>query len=75
MKLESQSLNLLKLTTENLMVMLSQDNSLKHVRQNAFDDLIGDENIQIHVLVTRDNDDFLEFLQTEEMREYKPENP
>lgn len=60
---------LLDVTTRDLVPMLNKDQKLRHVRQMAFEfyDKELKQEYQVHVLVTRDRDDFLEPFQTEEM--------
>lgn len=60
---------LLKETISSLMSeMISSDNAhLRHVRQSAFDLYLAETNeaVQVHVMITRDETDFLGFLETE----------
>lgn len=64
--------DLLEFSAGDLIPMLAKDKTLMHVRQSAFNYYNQDtnEHYQVHVLVTRDESDFIEFLQTEEMRNY-----
>lgn len=61
--------DLLQMCAEDLIPALKAGKGLRHVRQCAFQvyDNVDKESIQVHVLVTRDSDDFLESFQTEEM--------
>lgn len=60
---------LLDVTVRDLVPELTKMPTLRHVRQMAFEyyDPELNQNYQVHVLVTRDQDDFLEPFQTEEM--------
>ena len=61
--------NLLNATILDLVHQITdpENAELKHVRQSAFDMYLKEtgETVQVHVTVTRDENDFLEFLQTE----------
>lgn len=60
---------LLKQTTEDLLKQIQEpeNSELRHVRQSAFDMFLPETNdsVQVHITVTRDETDFLDFLQTE----------
>jgi len=64
--------DLLQYSAGDLIPMLAADKKLKHVRQSAFQYYNSETNeyYQVHVLVTRDQNDFLEAFQTEEMSAY-----
>lgn len=44
-----------------------ENSELCHVRQSAFDLYLPEtgESVQVHITITRDENDFLDFLQTE----------
>jgi len=71
--LDNSATTLLIVTAGDLIPMLRNAPDLIHVRQSAFDyyDKENDEHWQVQITVTRKESDFLEFLQTEEMSEYK----
>ncbi len=71
-QLDKNSKDLLEFSAGDLIPMLAKNKKLQHVRQSAFDYYNPEtkEHYQVHVLVTRDESDFLEFLQTEEMSAY-----
>lgn len=65
--------DLLVFTAGDLIPMLEDNSDLLHVKQNAFD-YYSEKNkefFQIQVTVTRSQSDFLDFLQVEEMSEFK----
>ena len=64
--------DLLEFTAGDLVPMLEKNPKLLHVRQCAFEHYNPNtkETYQVHVTVTRDSNDFLDFLQTEEMSGY-----
>lgn len=63
---------LLQYSAGDLIPMLADNKKLLHVRQSSFDyyNKETEEHFQVHVMVTRDEKDFLDFLQTEEMSRY-----
>ena len=64
--------DLLEFSAGDLIPMLEKNKKLHHVRQQAFE-YYSEKNkefYQIHVTVTRNESDFLEPFQTEEMSEY-----
>ena len=68
-KLSEDQKKLLEIGAIDLIKNLSEQPSLCHVRQMAFDHYRSEtgEQFQIQITVTRDETDFLEFLQIEEM--------
>lgn len=62
--------NLLKISANEVIHTLKNDPSLLHARAKAFDWWLIDDNqeVQVHVMVTRDKGDFLDDFETEEMR-------
>ena len=71
-QLDRNSKDLLGISAGDLIPMLSKNPKLQHVKQSAFDYYNAEtkEHFQVQVIVTRHKDDFLEFLQTEEMSAY-----
>lgn len=71
-QLDENSKKLLECSAGDLIPMLGNNKKLLHVRQSAFGYFNHEtkEQYQVHVLVTRDESDFLEFLQTEQMSRY-----
>jgi len=68
-EINSTEKQLLEITTRDLSNELSENTNALHVRMKAYDGLInGTEEVQVHILITRDKDDFLEDFQTEIMR-------
>lgn len=79
-KLKRKELNdseksLLQFSAGDLIPMLQAKKKLLHVKQGAFDCYIPEtgETYQVQVTVTRDQKDFLEPFQTEEMSGYSPQ--
>ncbi|HRH68871.1 MAG TPA: hypothetical protein PLB89_05120 [Flavobacteriales bacterium] len=68
-KLRQTELDLLEVSARDLIPAISANTELKHVREMAFEyyDKKLEQHYQVHVMVTRDADDFLEPFQTEEM--------
>jgi len=64
--------DLLQYSAGDLIPMLAANKKLLHVRQNAFVwyNPYTKEEYQVHVTVTRNESDFLEAFQTEEMSTY-----
>lgn len=73
-KLHNSEMKLLEVTAGDLIPILKKNKKLSHVRQSAFGYYEKDSNEfwQVHVIVTRNKSDFLEFLQTEEMTTLNP---
>lgn len=73
-QLNESETSLLDVTTRDLIPALIAAPSLVHVKQAAFDYYNADtkEHFQVQVVVTRNKEDFLEFLQIEEMSNYTP---
>lgn len=73
-KLNKSETTLLDVTTRDLIPALIANPDLIHVKQSAFDYYSPDtkEHFQVQVTVTRNEADFLEFLQIEEMSNYVP---
>lgn len=70
-KLRQTEKDLLEFSAGDLIPMLENDKKLLHVRQGAFEHYsAGGELFQVHVIVTRNESDFLEPFQTEEMNGY-----
>lgn len=71
-QLDKNSKDLLEFSAGGLIPMLAKNPKLQHVKQSAFDYYNDEtkEHYQVQVIVTRHEDDFLEFLQTEEMSAY-----
>jgi len=71
-ELNKSEKELLEFSAGDLIPELAKNPNLQHVRMSAFDyyNPQTKEYYQVHVLVTRDESDFLEFLQTEEMSAY-----
>lgn len=71
-QLDKNSKDLLEFSAGDLIPMLSKNQKLQQVRQSAFDYYNAEtkEQFQVQVIVTRHEEDFLEFLQTEEMSAY-----
>ena len=69
MELSQNKKALLKGTVKDLLASIVYNEELSHVRQSAFDSFITEtkEQVQVHVIVTRNQNDFLDFLETEEM--------
>ena len=67
---------LLLKSAEELIKELSANDKLSHVKQTAFEhyDKKRKETVHVQVTVTRDENDFLEPFQTEEMKRYQPNN-
>lgn len=61
--------SLLNATIQDLLHQIKEpeNSELKHVRQSAFDMYLPEkgETVQVHVTITRDENDFLDFLETE----------
>lgn len=61
-------IDLLACSARDLCKTLNDNKKSLHVRMKAFDHLLdGDEEVQVHVLITRDENDFLDDFQTEVM--------
>lgn len=71
-KLDQNSKDLLEFSAGDLIPALAKNMKLQHVRMMAFGHYNEQtkEHFQVHVLVTRDESDFLDFLQVEEMSAY-----
>lgn len=69
-ELSDSEKTLILATSKDLIPMLAEAKDLIHVRQSAFDyfDKETEEHFQVQIMVTRSPSDFLEFLETEEMR-------
>lgn len=62
---------LLKITAKDLQRKLNEDKQALCVRQGAFCTLLdNDEEVQVHVVVTRDKREYLEPMQTEVTNQY-----
>lgn len=73
-ELNESEKSLLMFSAGDLIPMLQDNRDLLHVKQGAFDCYIPEtgETYQVQVTVTRDQNDFLEPFETEEMSGYKP---
>ena len=71
-QLDKNSKDLLEFSAGDLIPVLAKNKKLHHVKMSAFDYYNPEtkEQYQVQVLVTRNENDFLGFLQTEEMSEY-----
>lgn len=71
-QLDKNSKDLLEFSAGDLIPALAKNKKLTHVKMSAFDYYNPEtkEQYQVQVLVTRNENDFLGFLQTEEMSEY-----
>lgn len=71
--LTESSKNLLNFTAGDLIPLLEKKTKLTHVKQQAFEyySATTKELFQVHITVTRDETDFLEFLEVEEMTTHK----
>lgn len=68
MELNETSIKLLEISAKNLIKELNENKKAKHVREAACTHILDDdEEVQIHVLVTRDKGDFLEPFDLEVM--------
>lgn len=70
MKITHNEVELLKISTIDLLGRLKEESQSHHVKQKAFQFLLNGEEVQVQVLVTRHEDDFLEDFQTEIMNGY-----
>jgi hypothetical protein len=72
-ELNDSEKSLLQFSAGDLIPMLRNNPDLLHVKQGAFDCYLSEtgETFQVQVTVTRDQNDFLEPFQTEEMSSYK----
>lgn len=71
LEIKDNEIKLLEISAKDLSKELNQNKEALHVRMKAFDHLLdGDEEVQVHVLITRDKSDFLDDFQTEVMNEY-----
>ena len=72
MNLGKLELDLLRITTRDLLQEIENNPKALHVKQKAFQFLTSeDEEIQIQITVTRDVDDFLDDFQTEIMNGHR----
>lgn len=65
--------DMLKFQVVEACKLLIKDKEVLHIRKKAFDQLLLDEKetVQVHILVTRDQSDFLDDFQTEEMNQFQ----
>lgn len=71
LEIKDNEIKLLEISAKDLSKELNQNKEALHVRMKAFDHLLdGDEEVQVHVLITRDKSDFLDDFQTEVMNGY-----
>lgn len=75
MELRKTEVDLLTISAKELIESLAKPEHSKtaHLRQSAFTHVLnGKEEVQIHVMVTRDQFDFLDDFQTEVMNKQGP---
>lgn len=71
LEIRDNEIKLLEISAKDLSKELNQNKEALHVRMKAFDHLLdGDEEVQVHVLITRDKSDFLDDFQIEVMNGY-----
>lgn len=71
LKVNDNEIKLLEISAKDLSKELNEDKKALHVRMKAFDHLLdGNEEVQVHVLITRDKSDFLDDFQIEVMNGY-----
>lgn len=71
LEIKENEIKLLEISAKDLSKELNQNKHALHVRMKAFDHLLdNDEEVQLHVLITRDKSDFLDDFQTEVMNGY-----
>ena len=71
MELGNSEKQLLEISAKDLLKQLNDIKKAHHVKQKAFQFLLdNDEEVQVQVIVTRCEDDFLDDFQTEVMNGY-----
>lgn len=62
---------LTELVIRDLLKELSEETDALHVRTAAFKQVLGDEVVQVQIIITRDASDFLDDFQTEVMHRFE----
>lgn len=69
MNIGPNEINLLMITAKDLLEEIGVESSAIHVKQKAFQFLVDDEEVQVQIIVTRREDDFLDDFQIEVMND------
>lgn len=71
LELRQTEIDLLTNTAKILSEELNENKDALHVKMKAFNHLLdGDEEVEVHIIVTRDKDDFLDDLAMEVMNRF-----
>jgi len=71
LEIKHNEIKLMEISAKDLSNQLNQNKKSLHIRMKAFDHLLDDnEEVQVHVLITRDKSDFLDDFETEVMNNY-----